>query len=448
MDAFSSMEDIMAALKRREISASKLMAIHLDRINRFDSKLHAFVEVMGERAMARARFTDEQGLLPSAAHPLQSVPIAIKDVFDYEETVTGVGSLSTPRQPAERTAAAVKTLEGAGAIIHGKTHTVELTFGGWGTNPVMGTPWNPWDLETHRVPGGSSSGSAVAVAAGLAAAALGSDTGGSIRTPASYCGIVGVKTSPGMISKQGVYPLCPTHDSVGIMTRHVRDAAILFDVLTGLESLESVERCVAGLRLGIVPASELAKAQRAVIDLVNDTIRGLTGEGATIGEFTPPQPLESYLLAAGDIMSAESLRHLAPLIEGETSKVDPVIAGRVLRGRNITVATYLALMDERVAACAAFHQAMDRLDAILAPTCIEAAIPVSEVDENRIVTPYGRFVNYLDMAAISVPIGLVAPGLPVGIQIAVRRGDDALALRIARAVERLRGNFQPDGLGL
>jgi aspartyl-tRNA(Asn)/glutamyl-tRNA(Gln) amidotransferase subunit A len=448
MDAFSSMEDIVAALKRREISASKLMAIHLDRINKFDSNLHAFVEVMGERAMARARFADEQGLLPSAARPLQSVPIAIKDVFDYEETVTGVGSLSTPRQPAERTAAAVKTLECAGAIIHGKTHTVELTFGGWGTNPVMGTPWNPWDLEMHRVPGGSSSGSAVAVAAGLAAAALGSDTGGSIRTPASYCGIVGVKTSPGMISKQGVYPLCPTHDTVGIMTRHVRDAAILFDVLTGSESLARVERGVAGLRLGIVPASELAIAQGVVIDLVNDTMRGLAGEGATIGEFTPPQPLESYLHAAGDIMSAESFRHLGSVIDAQPSKVDPIIAERVLRGRTISAASYLALIDERAAARIAFDQAMDRLDALITPTCVDAAIPLSEVEENRIVTPYGRFVNYLDMAAISVPVGLVAPGLPIGMQIAVRRGDDALALRIARAVERLRGNFQPDALSV
>jgi aspartyl-tRNA(Asn)/glutamyl-tRNA(Gln) amidotransferase subunit A len=448
MDAFSSMEDMVAALKRREISASALMAIHLDRINRFDPKLHAFVEVMGERAIARAGFADQQGLLPSAARPLQSVPIAIKDVFDYEGTVTGVGSLSTPRQPADRTAAAVKTLEGAGAIIHGKTHTVELTFGGWGTNPVMGTPWNPWDLQTHRVPGGSSSGSAVAVAAGLAAAALGSDTGGSIRTPASCCGIVGVKTSPGMISREGVYPLCPTHDTVGIMTRHVRDAAILFDVLTGRASLAGVERGVGGMRLGIVPVSELAKAQRGVIDLVEDTIRGLASEGAIIGEFAPPQPLENYLRAAGDIMSAESLKHLGPLIEVESSKVNPVIAERVLRGRGISAAAYLALMEERTAARITFDQSMDRSDAVLAPTCVEAAIPVSEVDENRLVTPYGRFVNYLDMAAISVPIGLVAPGLPVGLQIAVRQGDDALALRIARAVERLRGNFQPVGLGL
>jgi aspartyl-tRNA(Asn)/glutamyl-tRNA(Gln) amidotransferase subunit A len=403
---------------------------------------------MGERAMARARFADEQGLLPSTARPLQSVPLAIKDVFDYEQTVTGVGSLSTPRQPAELTAAAVKTLETAGAIIHGKTHTVELTFGGWGTNSVMGTPWNPWDLETHRVPGGSSSGSAVAVAAGLAAAALGSDTGGSIRTPASHCGIVGVKTSPGVISKQGVYPLCPTHDTVGILTRHVRDAAILFDVLTGLESMASVERGVAGLRLGIIPASELAKAQRSVIDLIEDTLFAVTREGAIVAGFTPPQPLESYLQAAGEIMSAESVRHLAPVIEGESSKVDPVIARRVLRGRSVTAADYLVLIDERKAARVAFDQAMDRLDAVLAPTCVDAAIPVSEVDENRIVTPYGRFVNYLDMAAISVPIGLVPPGLPVGIQIAVRQGDDALALRVARAVERLRGAFNPPGVGL
>jgi aspartyl-tRNA(Asn)/glutamyl-tRNA(Gln) amidotransferase subunit A len=319
-----------------------------------------------------------------------------------------------------------------------------LTFGGWGTNPVMGTPWNPWDLDTHRVPGGSSSGSAVAVAAGLAAASLGTDTGGSIRTPASYCGIVGVKTSPGLISRQGVFPLCPTHDSVGVMTRHVRDAAMLLDVLAGLDCLPDIERGVAGLRLGIVHDAELAKAEGAVIELIEATAKDLTSEGATIVAFEPPRTLESYLRAAGDIMSAESVRHLAPLIEAQPSKVDPVVAERVLRGKNISAAAYLALIDERNTARAEFDKRMDRLDAVLAPTCLEAAIPVSEVDENRIVSPYGRFVNYLDMAAISVPIGLVAPGLPVGMQIAVRRGDDRLALRIARAVERLRGSFRPN----
>jgi aspartyl-tRNA(Asn)/glutamyl-tRNA(Gln) amidotransferase subunit A len=446
MEAFSSMEDMVDALKREDITAAELTALHLDRIERLDPKLHAFVALLGERAMAEARFCDEQRLSPSLDRPLQSIPIAIKDVIDYAGTVTGAGSLATPRQPALRTATAVKSLETAGAFIHGKTHTVEFTFGGWGTNPVMGTPWNPWDLEIHRVPGGSSSGSAVAVAGGLAAAALGTDTGGSIRTPASFCGIVGLKVSPGLISRDGVFPLSPTHDTVGIMTRRVRDAAILLDVLAGWDSLTRVEHGVAGLRLGVVPASELAKAQNAVVGLIEDTMRGLVSEGAAIGEFTPPRPLESYLKAAGDIMSAESVRHLGALIEAQPSKVNPVIAERVLRGHGITAAAYIALIDERAAARAAFDQAMDRLDAVLAPTCLEPAIPVSEVDENRIVTPYGRFVNYLDMAAISIPIGLIAPGLPVGIQIAVRQGDDALALRIARAVERLRGSFHPAGL--
>jgi aspartyl-tRNA(Asn)/glutamyl-tRNA(Gln) amidotransferase subunit A len=443
MDAFAAMEDMVAALKGGEISASELIGMHLERIEKLDRTLHSFIEVLGEPAMASARFGDQRGLLPSPERPLQGIPVAIKDVFDHEGTITRAGSLATPERPAARTAPSVKSLESAGAVIHGKTHTVEFTFGGWGTNPVMGTPWNPWDLDTHRVPGGSSSGSAVAVAAGLAAASLGTDTGGSIRTPASYCGIVGVKTSPGLISRQGVFPLCPTHDSVAVMTRHVRDAAMLLEVLAGLDCLSDIERGVAGLRLGIVPDAELAKAEGAVIDLIEATAKDLTSEGATIVAFEPPRALESYLRAAGDIMSAESVRHLAPLIDAQPAKVDPVVAERVLRGKNIGAAAYLALLDERNTARVEFDQRMDRLDAVLAPTCLEGAIPVSEVDENRIVTPYGRFVNYLDMAAISVPIGLVGPGLPVGIQIAVRRGDDRLALRIARAVERLRGSFRP-----
>ncbi len=446
MDAFGTIEDLIAALKRAEISAGELVAMHLERIRKFDGKLHSFSDLMGREAMARADAFDRQQLLPSSTRPLHGIPIAIKDVFDHRGTVTRAGSLATPQRPAQRTAKAVEALERAGAIIHGKTHTVELTFGGWGTNPVMGTPWNPWDLDIHRVPGGSSSGSAVAVAAGLAAAALGTDTGGSIRTPASFCGIVGLKTSPGLISKEGVFPLSPTHDTVGLMTRHVRDAAIVLDSMTGLDTLGGVERGGVGLRLGIVSASELSKAQAPVVALVEDTIRGLAREGATITEFAPPRPLESYLQTAGDIMAAESFRGLAPLIDTVPSVVDPVVAGRVRRGEAIGAAAYLALMEDRSAARVEFNRSMGSLDAVLAPTCLEGAIPVAEVDESRIVTPYGRFVNYLDMAAISVPIGLVAPGLPIAMQIAVRCGDDALALRIGRTVERLRGTFHPDEL--
>jgi aspartyl-tRNA(Asn)/glutamyl-tRNA(Gln) amidotransferase subunit A len=288
----------------------------------------------------------------------------------------------------------------------------------------------------------------VAVAAGLAAAALGTDTGGSIRTPASFCGVVGLKTSPGLISTEGVFPLCPTHDTVGLTTRHVRDASIMLDCMTGADSLKGIEGGAAGLRLGIVPDSEIAKAKAPVISLVEDTVRGLVHQGATIVAFTPPRPLESYLQSGGDIMAAESYRLHGALVETAPSVVDPIIAGRVLRGKTITSTAYQALVEDRRSAHGEFEQALKGLHAVLAPTCLEAAIPVSEVEESRIVTPYGRFVNYLDMAAISVPIGLVAPGLPVGIQIAVRQGDDALALRIGRAVERLRGTFNPPSFAI
>src|SRR5687767_15128365 len=204
-----------------------------------------------------------------AVGPLHGVPIALKDLVDLEGRVTTGGSKVWAKRVSPVTATLARRLVSAGMVVLGKTHTVEFAMGGWGTNTHMGTPRNPWDLSVHRTPGGSSSGSGVAVAAGLAPAAIGTDTGGSVRVPAAWNGIVGLKVTAGRISTYGVLPLSFTLDTPGPLTRTVEDAALIYRVLNGPDPrdpqtltwtpddpLPSMKRGIAGLRLAILPDAE------------------------------------------------------------------------------------------------------------------------------------------------------------------------------------------------
>lgn len=455
-DVFDSIEQLHAKMGSGQLAAQALVEAARLRTQDLNTRLHAFIEWLAAPTAQpqHSNLPSQTGM--SIGNRLYGIPVAIKDLFDYAGTPTRAGSSVLPAGAAKTTATAVQRLEAAGAAILGKTHTVEFAFGGWGTNPVAGTPWNPWDMHVHRVPGGSSSGSAVAVASGMVVAALGTDTGGSIRTPASYCGIVGVKTSPGVVSKVGVFPLSPTLDTVGVLTRTVRDAAIMLQVISGpdpkdektlgaprIDFMTGIELGLRGLKLGVLAEAELVAANGEVCRLYKATLAQIAAAGALVREFEPPRALVEYLRIGGEIMSFEAYANLGCYVDTEYSKVDPVIRNRILKGRDVSTAKYLELIEERRKAKLEFLKRFADFDALITPTCIEGAIPVSEVDENRIVTPFGRFVNLLDLAAVSVPMGLTAENLPVGMQIVAKQYDDALALRIARAVEKLRGTFRP-----
>jgi aspartyl-tRNA(Asn)/glutamyl-tRNA(Gln) amidotransferase subunit A len=212
-------------------SSRAILERQLEAIANGNGALHAFVEVFADPARQRADELDRIAAGSGPAGPLHGVPIAVKDLACIGHRAPGFGSQCYRGTPAGSTAPAIQRLIDAGAIIIGMTHMVEFACGGWGTNHAVGTPWNPIDRKVHRVPGGSSSGSAVAVAAGLVPAAIGSDTGGSIRIPASLCGIIGFKPSFGLVPLAGIAPLSPTFDTLGPITRTVGDARLLFSVL-------------------------------------------------------------------------------------------------------------------------------------------------------------------------------------------------------------------------
>lgn len=459
--AFATIEELAQAIAAGDTSSEILTQTFLGRIAALDGKLHAYVAVDAGEALRRARAADSARADGHECGPLHGIPVAVKDIFDCAGWPTEAGSAALVGRIPPVSANAVRRLEAAGMIVLGKTHMVEFAFGGWGTNPVKGTPWNPWDLETHRVPGGSSSGSAVAVAAGLAPAALGTDTGGSVRTPACWCGVVGLKTSLGLVGRSGVVPLCPTHDTVGPLARSVRDAALLLDVLAGpdpddaatataprISALAEIERGVERLRIGVLGGTDLASVEPEIRELFERAVRDLEKLGVQLEEIRLPLTVEEYVRDGGDIMSAESYAWLGTYADAPDSPVDPVIRERICRGRQISASAYIRLLEARRLAQAELDAALDGIDAFLAPACPRAPIPVDEVDEAVAPNVFGRFVNFLDLAALSVPVGLTGAGLPAGMQIVARRFGDALALRIGRAFERARGGLvqRPPGL--
>lgn len=456
LSPFSSAAEQGRALERGTATSSAIVRGALDRIAAYDAALHAFVTVFAESAMQAAEESDRRRADGSALGPLDGIPFAVKDLFHVEGYPTRAGSLALPDTPATTTANAVKKLVAAGMIPLGKVHTVEFAFGGWGTNPVTATPLNPRDLAVPRAPGGSSSGSGVAVAAGLVAAALGTDTGGSVRNPAAMCGVVGLKTSFGLVGRSGLLPLAASLDTIGPLARSVEDAALLLTILAGRDAgdpatfgapaprpLEVLENGVAGMHLRIPSQRDLEGVEPAVLHCFRNAVSDLRGLGATVEEKEMPRPPEGYKAIAGDIMAAEAWHHLGRHVEDDASVVHRVIRGRVLRGRDLA-GNYLQLMADRRAAQVEFDAYLTGADAFLTPTSPIVAPPLTEVDEAQMpLGTFTRFVNMLDMAALSVPAGLIG-GLPAALQIIVRRFEDATALRIGRALEKKRGTlFEP-----
>lgn len=448
--AFSSIEEAMQALDAGELTSVELVDQQLDRIQRLDHKLHAFVDVYAEEARETAQAMDRLRRAGIRLGPLHGVTVAVKDLFDIQgKPITG-GSVALPARISTTTATVVERLRSAGAIVIGKTHTVEYAFGGWGTNEVMGTPWNPWDMQTHRIPGGSSSGSAVAVAAGLACAAIGTDTGGSVRIPAGLCGLVGLKTTHGLISRHGLIELCPTHDTVGPLARSVRDGAILLDVMAGADPLDpvshqapvrrvldGVDAMPRGARLWVLPEQEREGVEAAVLAAYDEALATLKGLGMQLVEKALPQRCADSMRIAGQLMSAEGYDHLGALFERSDLRFDTNIRRRILLGRDTAAGEYLRLLRARDAARNDMLAAMDGIEACVFPTNAISAIPVADVDE--LATPlsrFGRFVNLMNLCSLAVPAGLSPEGMPISIQFIGRPWDEPLVFRLGHAFEQ------------
>ncbi len=438
----------------REIAARRLSPVDLvedclARIARLEPRLHSFVAVHAAEARLAAEAADKAIRSGHAVGPLHGIPVALKDLIEIEGKVATGGSAVWRDRVAPRTATLARRLIAAGMIVIGKTHTVEFAYGGWGTNQHLGTPHNPWDAAEARTPGGSSSGSGVAVAARLVPCAIGTDTGGSVRLPAAWCGITGLKTTIGRISTYGVLPLSPSLDTPGPMTRDVEDAAILLDVLQGADPLDprtlgrhrdaepmpGLRRGVKGLRLARMPEAERRGVDPEVLAAYDRSVEALRGLGAEIVALALPRGFRELGALNGQIMSAEAYTLVGEIADDPALPMDEAVRPRIRAGAAISARDYLRAQAERERLKAEFAAAMAGVDAVLTPVAMTPAIRLGEVDQNTTPALLTRWVNLLDLCGLAVPNGFTAAGLPTSLQIVCRGYDEATALRIGWAYQ-------------
>lgn len=393
-----------------------------------------------------------QGVTLGALHGL---PIVVKDIIDVAGMPTKAGSATRQNpEPAEWDATVVAKLRAAGAITVAKTQTVEFAFGGWGTNASQGTPRNPWKENAHT-PGGSSSGTGVAVGGGYVPAGLGTDTGGSVRIPAAFCGCVGLKTSIGLVSRAGVVALSDTFDTVGPLTDTVRRAAEMAEVMAGVDPADpstlgapaldftgDIDRGISGLRFAVLSDEQLSDATAEVRAAFENALDLLREAGATTVPITLPRSFIEYQRICSGMISADAYGFHAALADSNEAPLNDTTRMRMTASRDLTARDRVQAQRTRIHDISDFLAVMDRADALILPTAPTTAIPLSKVDENDYsMSLYTRLANYMEAAALSVPSGLSEAGLPTSLQIVVRRFEDPLALRIGHAFEMARGQM-------
>ena len=460
-------------LRKREVSSNELTKAVLRRIEETDDKVRAYITLSRDLALEQAAKADERRKKESDSPPLLGVPIAIKDNF----LITGVRTtcaskiLDTFIPPYDATA--IKKLRDAGAVFIGKTNLDEFAMGSSAENSAFFPTHNPWKLD--RVPGGSSGGSAAAVAADQCLAALGTDTGGSIRQPASCCGVVGLKPTYGRVSRYGIIAFASSMDQVGPLTKDVRDCTLLLQAIAGYDPADSTSvkesvpsyvdalaGDIKGLRLGIPKEYFVSGMQPEVENAVRQAIKVLEKNGATIEDISLPHT--DYAIAVyyivptaeassnlarydgmryGHRASAKDLTETYMLSRGEG--FGPEVKRRIMLGTYVLSAGYydayyLKAQQVRTLIKNDFEAAFQRCDAIITPTAPTTAFKIGEKSQDPLQMYLSDIftisINLAGLPALSLPCGFDSEGLPIGLQIIGRHFDESKLLRVAYAYEQ------------
>ncbi len=402
-----------------------------------NTQLNAFECIDADRALATAVAMDSLLASGTDLGPLMGLPVGIKDIMAVSGLPTTNGSNADTAHLTGSQGQVVSALQAAGAIVFGKTKTVEFALGSTGVNEARGTPWNPVDRQTHRIPGGSSSGSAVAVSAGLVGLAMGTDTGGSIRIPACFTGIVGHKTTVGRWPKDGIFPLSPTLDSVGPIVRCVADAAIMHTLMTG----EAVgqPRSLVGLRFGVPSTVFMDDLDDQVAQDFERACNALVNAGAIRYDMDFPEALEREYLFP-DIVGPEIISTLSPqLFEQIRSGMDTVSAQRSAHGLNVSALDYIAAQKRREHLIAKANKTFNELDCWLTPTCPFLPMALADIESGKLhergllASRNTQPGNLFNMCGVSIPMH--SDSLPTGLQILMQANDDKALLETASAME-------------
>ncbi len=399
-----------------------------------------YLEIDADRARDAARAMDALRRADAEASPYAGIPVSVKDLFDVRGQVTRAGSLALDGAPAERDATAVARWRRAGLVVVGRTNMTEFAFSGLGINPHYGTPANPWDRESGRIPGGSSSGAAVSVTDGMAHGALGTDTGGSCRIPAALCGLVGFKPTQERVPRDGIVPLSSTLDAVGVLGRTVACCAVLYGLLCG-EHLE-LRPPARRPRLAIPRNYLFVDLESAVGVAFERAVARLRDGGAEVLEIELPE-LDDIpeMNANGGFAAAESFAWHHGLIAQRAADYDRRVLVRIRRGERQTARELLILRQWREAMIHSVRQRLDGIDAIICPAVPLVAPPLAAFDDdheyariNLLMLRNPTVINLLDGCAISVPMHEQGEP-PTGLLVAGLAHEDSTVLRIAAWIE-------------
>lgn len=453
--ALLSLSEVAQAIAQKRCSSREVTQSCLDRIAQWQPRLNAFMAVEAEAALAAADAADAALARGERRGALHGLPLAHKDMYYDAGRVVTCGSKIRREFVAMTTSTALQRLKEAGTIRLGSLQMAEFAYGPTGHNAHYGPVHNPWAVD--HITGGSSSGSGAAVAARLTFAALGSDTGGSIRMPAHFCGVTGLKTTYGRISRAGAMPLSQSLDTVGPLARSAEDCALLLGLMAGEDPEDptaiagpvpdyaaATRGSIKGLSIGIPSAFYVDDLDPEVARILDETTAVLKREGADIVQVELPD--QRQLSAACQIvLAAEAAAfHKRWLIE-RPQDYGPQVLMRLQNGLAIPAVLYLEAMRWRGAALSAHLAAVAGVDAVIAPVAPVAAPTIAESDvgnspdaESVIqrLTRFTRPINYLGLPSLSIPAGFTRNGLPVGMQLIGRSFDEAMLLRIGAAFQR------------
>ena len=471
--AFASMEELSALLVRREVSPVEIVKMYLERIERHNSSLNAYLTVMAEQALVDARAAERRLVARRARGPLDGIPICIKDNIWTRGTRTTAGSKVLDHFIPENDATVVTQLRRAGAVLLGKTNLHEFAYGVTTDNPHYGATRNPWNHKC--IPGGSSGGSAAATAAGLCAGSMGTDTGGSIRIPASLCGIVGLKPTYGRVSSYGTVPLAPSLDHVGPLGRTAGDAALLLAATAGRDQLDPTTRDQPRfkpfdslseltsrlrprftkkrpLRLGRPREYFFENIDPEVMSAVDAAARSFEKAGAVVEEISMPRVKDGDAPSTSIALAEATFVHeRAGWFPAHSAEYGEDVRKRLEMGRDIRAADYLSALEVRTRVRADFDAVLERVDAILAPTTPIAAPQIGqnttsingkEEAVRGALIRLNRPANLTGLPAISLPCGWTRGGLPIGLQLIGHAWGEEQLLVIARLFEETHPEFR------
>ena len=438
---------------------TEVVAHCLARIEKHEPQLGAFELVMVDQAIEAAEAATHAIQVGQRIGPFHGVPFVLKDLFHVQGTITTGGANPHAERVSSETAPIAQRLIAAGGLLLGKTKTVEVAYGPWGTNEQRGTPWNPWDTVTHRAPGGSSSGTGVSVAARLAVCGVGTDTGGSVRIPSAFCGLVGLKVTEGQLPLEGIQPLSHTLDTPGPMCRSVFDAAVMYQTMSGKEPyqidndsrnatgiFQEMNRGVDGLVIGVLTDQDREIVDVSVLELYDSAIERLANLGAVIRPLTLPRSVKDMSYNVATIISVEGYYYHGEMYENPVNIMDEDVRRRIMQGKTESSTNYVRALRQRLIDRKDFLKAMDGMAALLTPTLPITAPVVNDIDQTSAPSQFTRLVNHLGFCALTVPMGLTDSGLPGGLHIVGCGDQETLTLRIGAAFERDFGDIgKPPG---